>query len=177
MSVVLSTNRTWPNTAQLVIKPFMRTLTKSEACEWCKAHNVPLDDRKRPRLDFAESQNRDFKIPVDTGQRIALLHELFRSVPDSQEILLWFTTWGVWPSCERVHMFERFRDSYGEHRSLPNASAYVFSPTEREDLISFAGFGILFLWDCHVITANADTWLFFSHDEIGWICSNQPRPT
>jgi hypothetical protein len=23
---------------------------------------------------------------------------------------------------------------------------------------------------------QADTWLFFSHDEIGWLCSRSPLP-
>jgi hypothetical protein len=68
-------------------------------------------------------------------------------------------------------MFERFRDSYGEHRWLSEAPAYVFSPTEREDVISFVGFAILFLWDCYLVTATGDTGLFLSHDEIGWIYS------
>ena len=152
----------------------MHVLAKSEACDWCAAHSVDLDERRLPQPSFAESQVRNFKVPSDTGRRMALLNRLFYSVPADQEILLWFTEWGVWPSSERPHMFERFRDSYGEHRPLSGAPAYVFNPAEREDLISFVGFGILFLWDCHVLTASADTWLFLSHDEIGWICSNRP---
>jgi len=100
-----------------------------------------------PQPNFSEAQGRDFKIPGDAGRRIALLNQLFQSIPADQEILLWFTDWGVWPSGERPHMFQRFRDSYGEHRWLSDAPAYVFSPAEREDLISFVGFGILFLWD------------------------------
>ena len=152
----------------------MRALTKSEACAWCAAHHVPVDERQHPQPSFVESQGRDFKIPGDTGRRIALLSGLFRAIPAEQEILLWFTEWGVWPSSERRHIFERFRDSYGEHRWLSDAPAYVFSPSEREDLISFAGFAILFLWDCHVLTTSGDTWLFLSHDEIGWMYSSRP---
>jgi hypothetical protein len=152
----------------------MRSLTKSEACKWCVAHHVFLDERQLPQPNFAESQGHDFKIPADAGQRIALLSGLFRNIPGDQEILLWFTEWGVWPSSERAHMFERFRDSYGEHRRLSDAPAYVFNSAEREDLISFTGFGILFLWDCHVLTASGDTWLFLSHDETGWVYSNRP---
>jgi hypothetical protein len=150
----------------------VRVLTKSEANDWCVAHHVALDERQLPQPVFSETQGRDFKIPADTGRRIALLNQLFQSIPADREILLWFTDWGVWPSSERRHMFERFRDSYGEHRWLSDAPAYVFSPSEREDLISFAGFGILFLWDCHLLTATADTWLFLSHDEIGWMYSS-----
>ena len=151
----------------------MRALTESEACAWCAAHQIALDERQCPQPKFTESQGRDFKIPGDTGRRISLLSGLFRTIPNEQEFLLWFTEWGVWPSCERRHMFERFRDSYGEHRWLSDAPAYVFNPSEREDLISFAGFAILFLWDCHALSESGDTWLFFSHDEIGWICSSR----
>jgi hypothetical protein len=76
----------------------MRALTKSEACEWCVAHHIPLDKRQLPQPNFAESQGRDFKIPSDAGQRIALLSRLFQDIPTDQEILLWFTEWGIWPS-------------------------------------------------------------------------------
>jgi hypothetical protein len=148
----------------------MRGLTRIEACEWCVAHHVDLDERKLPSPSVT-TEAQDIKIPQDAGRRIALLRQLFRHIPADQEILLWFSEWGVWPSGERLHMFERFRSSYGEHRPLIEAPAYVFSPAEREDLISFVGFGILFLWDCHLLTANADTWLFLSHDEIGWLFS------
>ena len=80
----------------------MRALTESEACAWCVAHRIALDERQHPQPKFAESQGRDFKIPGDTGRRIALLSGLFRSIPNEQEILLWFTGWGVWPSSERT---------------------------------------------------------------------------
>jgi hypothetical protein len=150
----------------------MRALTKSEACDWCVAHRIPLDQRRLPQPNFLKSQRRDFDIPKDTGRRIALLHDLFVSFP-TDEALLWITEWGVWPSCERPHMFERFKDSYGEYRSLSHAPAYVFSSAEGEDLISFVGFAVLFLWDCHVITAMKDTWLFLSHDENGWVSPAQ----
>ena len=99
----------------------MRAITKTEAQEWCRSHDIAIDDRGLPQPDFAETQGLDFKIPEDTGQRIALLHKLFRSVPPEREILVWFDDWGVWPSGERKHMFERFRDSYGEHRWLSDA--------------------------------------------------------
>src|SRR5215469_342384 len=114
----------------------MRAITESEACEWCVAHHVSLNERHLPQPSFAQSQSRDFRIPGGAGQRIALLTGLFGSIPSNQEVLLWFTEWGVWPSSERAHMFERFRDSYGEHRWLSDAPAYVFAPAEREDIIS-----------------------------------------
>lgn len=154
----------------------MRALTPSEAQEWCTAHGMPPDGGRIPSPDFTKSQVVDFRIPGDAGQRIALLHRLFMYVPEDRELLVWFDDWSVWPSGERPHMFERFRDSYGEHRWLSEAPAYVFAPAEREDAISFVAFAILFLWDCHVLTAVPDTLLFLSHDEVGWICSHSELP-
>ena len=154
----------------------MHAHTKNEAQEWCRSREITIDERGLPQPTFAEGQGLDFKIPADTGRRIALLHQLFRSLPAGQEVLVWFDDWGVWPSGERKHMFERFRDSYGEHRWLSEAPAYVFSASEREDAISFAAFALLFLWDCHILTEGADAWLFFSHDEIGWLCSRSQLP-
>lgn len=145
----------------------MHALTREEAEQWCGAHGIALDARRLPRPSFAEIQGLDFAIPADAGRRIALLHQLFGSFPPEQEVLVWFDDWGVWPSGERKHMFERFRDSYGEHRWLSEAPAYVFAPAEREDAISFAGFAILFLWDCHVLTDAAHLVVFLPRR--GWM--------
>ena len=59
--------------------------------------------------------------------------------------LVWFTDWGVWPSAERRHIFDRFRASYGENRLLIEIPAHVFSPSEAEDILSFVTLGVLFL--------------------------------
>ena len=75
----------------------MRALTKSEAIEWCAAHNIIVDERKKPQPSVFKGHSRDFKVPSDAGQRMALLHELFRSIPKEQEILLWFTDWAFGP--------------------------------------------------------------------------------
>lgn len=155
----------------------MHAVSRTEAQAWCTAHRIRLDDRGLPQPDIMEARSLDFEIPTDAGRRISLLDRLFAWVPADQELLLWFDDWGVWPSGERPHMFERFRDSYGEHRWLSEAPAYVFAPAERKDAISFAAFAILFLWNCHVLTATADTWLFLSHDEVGKICSQAHLPS
>jgi hypothetical protein len=148
----------------------MKCLTAQEAREWCVQHSIPLDARGLPQPEFEDAEGRDFKIPLDAGARIGLLHELFEQIPAGEEVLVWFHDWSVWPSGQRWHMFHRFRASYGETRPIWDVPAQVFSPAEREDLISCAAFAILFLSDCHVVAATGDTWLFFSHDAIGWIC-------
>jgi hypothetical protein len=57
--------------------------------------------------------------------------------------------------------------SYGEQRTLIHSPGHVFAQEEIEDAISFVTIGVLFLWDCYVVSPNAGKLLFFSHDEYG----------
>ena len=82
------------------------------------------------------------------------------------EVLVWFTEWGVWPSAERPHIFDRLRASYGECRPLIEIPAHLFLPSEMEDLLSFVTLGVLFLWDVNVIGASSGRMLLYSHDEM-----------
>ena len=141
----------------------MKTLSRSEAQAWCRDHEVPLDDRGFP---VASSDGEEFPIPVDTGKRIYLVASDLSAHLGAPETLVWYTDWGVWPSSERPHIFERFRASYGVNQRVIEAPAHVFGPAEREDLLSFVTLGVLFLWDVHVIIPKGLS-LFYSHDEWG----------
>ncbi len=84
--------------------------------------------------------------------------------------MVWFNDWGVWPSGERMHIFDRLRKSYGDMRPLSEAPAQMFEAGEIEDAVSFVTVAVLFLWDCYVVTPKETKLLFFSHDEYG--CTN-----
>ncbi len=143
----------------------MRTLTRSEAAAWCKQHSVVLDASDHPE---AGSKAMSFEIPVDSGKRIHLVTCHLKEVATASDTLVWFTEWGVWPSSERPHIFERFRLSYGERRALFDAPAHVFATEEFEDLVSFVVLGVLFLWDLYVVAPDGRV-LHYSHDECGWL--------
>jgi hypothetical protein len=81
--------------------------------------------------------------------------------------LVWFHDWAVWPSGQRMHVFERFRRPYGETRMLIASPGHVFDQDEMDDAISFVTLAVLFLWDCYVVTPKHSKLLFFSHDEYG----------
>jgi len=142
----------------------VKVLSKEEIILWCDEHKIELDDRNRPTLfDVAEK----FIIPMDTGQRVYLANWRMDGFRGESPLLVWFTEWSVWQSGERMHIFDRFRLSYGETRDLSDARAHVFEKDEIEDAISFVTLGILFLWDCYVVTPERKKLLFFSHDEFG----------
>jgi hypothetical protein len=137
------------------------SLSRLEAENWCRRQGIPLGCGPKPPTD-----HNSVPIPVDTGQRIALVREQMAAFEDGREVLVWITKWGVWPSAERPHLFDRLRASYGEHRPLIEIPAYLFLPSEFEDILSFVTLGVLFLWDVNVIGAGSRRMLLYSHDEM-----------
>jgi hypothetical protein len=137
------------------------SLSRHEAEEWCRGQGIPLD--RGPKSPAVRST---LPIPVDAGQRVALVREQLAAFEGQPEVLVWFTEWGVWPSGERPHIFERFRASYGVNRPLIEIPAHLFAPSETEDLLSFVTLGVLFLWDVSVVGSGGMPMLLYSHDEM-----------
>lgn len=144
----------------------MRALSKSEANEWCQTQGVMVGGSGFPET---KAEVKSFVIPADAGQRVALAAEHLENFRGTGKALVWFSDWAVWPSGQRMHIFERFLASYGENRPLIEVPAFLFAEPEFEDLVSFVTLGLLFLWDVHVVAPKARCLLFYSHDEIGWI--------
>lgn len=145
----------------------MQILSKTESVNWCKSNGIRLNKNGLPFLNRDELSY--FSIPVDTGQKIATVKNHFEQFKDEKEILLWITEWGVFPSSERMHIFDRFRASYGEKRPLIEAPGHIFKNSEFEDALSATTIAVLFFWDCYVLNDNGTKVLFYSHDEEGYI--------
>jgi hypothetical protein len=143
----------------------MRTITRGQANQWCETHEIAVTDRFLPARPISAHE---FKIPKDAGERVYLVAKSMTSFETSKEILIWFDDWGVWPSSQRMHLFDRLRLSYGESRPLSVVPAQIFEQSEFEDVVSFVTLGVLFLFDCYVICSDGKEILFFSHDEWGW---------
>lgn len=146
----------------------MHILTRTEAEKFCKDQQIPLGDNHLPSSRLAPEQGLDFYIPEDAGKRICLAKSVLRPF-EGRKTLVWVDDWGVWPSGEHQHMFNRFRLSYGEMRPLIEAPVHIFEPAESEAALSVFCFCILFLWDCYVLSLETRDNVFISHDEIGWL--------
>jgi len=142
----------------------MNVLSKQEAMLWCQAHHIDLSDRGLPRRSDADLK---FQIPPDAQKRVYLVNQAMEAFEDEPLLLVWFDDWSVWPSGQRMHVFERFRMSYGETRRLIDSPAHLFSQTETEDAKSFVTIAVLFLWDSYIVVPNRRKLLYFSHDEFG----------
>jgi hypothetical protein len=139
----------------------MTVLSEIQARAWCEERGRILTKNGRPVLPSNAEQ---FPIPSDAGQRVAMVARDLSTFSSDSEILVWFTKWGIWPSAERQHIFDRLRASYGETRSLIDSPGHLFSRREFEDMVSFVTLGVLFLWDVFVVGTRL---LHYSHDEIG----------
>ena len=93
----------------------MKVLSRQEAMSWCQAHGVDLDDWGLPKRSDAESR---FEIPNDAQKRVYLVSKAMKAFNGDPRLLVWFHDWSVWPSGQRMHVFDRFRQSYGEMRLL-----------------------------------------------------------
>jgi hypothetical protein len=142
----------------------MMILSKEETTSWCGQHDILLSDYGLPAKSDCDEK---FKIPVDAGQRVYLVSQGMRAFANEPLFLVWFDDWSVWPSGQRMHVFDRFRMSYGETRRLIHSPGHVFVQTEIEDAISFVTIAVIFLWDCYVITPKRRKLLYFCHDEFG----------
>jgi hypothetical protein len=122
----------------------MKVLSRQEAMYWCQAHGVALDNWGLPERSDAESR---FEIPNDAQKRVYLVSQAMKAFDGDPLLLVWFHDWSVWPSGQRMHVFDRFRRSYGETRPLIDSPGHLFEGSEIEDAISFVTVAVLFLWD------------------------------
>ena len=143
----------------------MKFLTKNDAAKWCIENNVPLKEGLPVRLQKAKQ----FDIPSDAGKRVYLVKDNLEHFRTCKEILIWINDWSVWESGERIHIFYRFRQSYGEKRLLNEIPAHLATGAEFEDGVSLATLAVLFLWDCYILTRENQKFCFYSHDEFGLI--------
>lgn len=144
----------------------MKALSEKEARKWCQAQGASLENGGFPA---ARSKSKSFHIPSDAGARVALVAKHLENFHSLGKTLVWFDDWEVWPSGQRMHIFNRFLAAYGEAKPLIEIPAFLFSEQEFDDLVSFVTLGVLFLWDVHVICTKARQLVFYSHDEVGWI--------
>jgi len=142
----------------------MKVLSKQEATKWCRAYDVALSQWDLPELSDPDLK---FEIPCDAQRRVALVRAAMEAFGSESLFLVWFDDWSVWPSGQRMHVFDRFRMSYGETRRLIDSPGHLFEGAEIEDGTSFVTIAALFLWDCYVVNPCRTKFLYLSHDEYG----------
>ena len=142
----------------------MQFLSTENSRRWCRENNISLDAHERPAKPKDAAR---FEIPADAQKRVYLVSGRMTAFVDEPMLLVWFDDWAVWPSGQRMHVFDRLRMSYGETRPVIDSPGHVFARQEFEHAVSFVTLAVLFLWDCYVMVPARRKFLFFSHDEYG----------
>ncbi len=149
----------------------LRFLTQQQCQTWAIAHGYRLYDPPWGRqVDVASFDEQRFRVPEDSGARMALARMLWDSLAsDAPEALVWVTEWGVWPSGEHLPLAAAVRRGYGETRSLHDAPGAIIGRDETDAGLSLMALAILFLWDCWLLLPGGQMACFLSHDEYGAI--------
>ncbi|SRR6266568_2734089 len=161
----------------------MKFLTYSECADWCAQRGFPTrhfegyvvgpdPDLQSPPFHFVE-----FSHPTDSGRKVWLARFLYSLLEPSPELLIWLGDWTVWESGQHIPLFTRFRQALGEQRPLIEAPGHLVTPAEADDAISIITVSLLFIWNCHVLSASGRDAVFTSHDEFGWFASRDASVT
>src|SRR5213593_4894880 len=123
---------------------------------------------KRSSDLFARIKAATFCDPFRRGRESCDGPGAARALSESGKGFVLLNEWGVFPSGERMHIFERLRLSYGIAEPLIDKCGHELTHQEFEDTSSLVTLAVLFLWDCYVLTPSGKPALWFSHDEVGY---------
>lgn len=141
----------------------LKILSKAETSAWIKTslgYDLTSDTLK---TQFAHRSS--YVLPVDSGRKTALARALANSIDRARSGIFWITSHGVWPSSENMDLFDGYRRSLGEQRSIHDAPGHVFEQPDAAALQTFLGLSLYFFWDAVLIEGTQDLAMRFSHDE------------
>ena len=89
---------------------------------------------------------------------------LSNAIDFTQQGLFWITAWGIFPSSENRALFDAYRRSLDEHRSLQAAPGHLITERDVSDLECLMDMALYFYWDASLIDASSFC-IRLSHDE------------
>jgi hypothetical protein len=151
----------------------MRFLAPAEWKAWCVGRGVPLRqaDWTRPAIDTRHYHVAKLPYPKDSGEKVNLARQLFALIASEGEALVLVDDWEVWPSSQHMPLVTRFREAFGEHRSLIEAPGQLVDAADTDDAVSIIAMSLLFFWDCYGISSTGRDAFYVSHDEYCYFAS------
>lgn len=145
----------------------MRFLTFPDTIDWCRSHEVALDEQGQPAEPDATLHRARADMPKSLDRLAWFCQFIDATLQPRDRCLLWVTAWGIWESAENWHLYYRLRRSYGDTRLIEEAPSHLFLDYERPDLVSFLQLGLTAGWDIHLFPTAGHGRAFVSHD--GWV--------
>ena len=106
-----------------------------------------------------------YMLPKDSGKKVGIARIIANSLLDHKSFLLWVTATGIWSSSEHCDLFNRYRLSFGDHRSLYEALVHLLEAEDRDAAISLLSLGLFFFWDLEIVAVDRSIAITVSHDE------------
>ena len=119
----------------------------------------------RPDIGTEHFHIVELPYPADSGKKVYLARRLLSLVAPEGEALVLVDDWAVFPSCQHLPLFSRFREALGEHRPLIEAPGHLVDAADTDDAVSIVATSLLFFWDCYGISASGRNAFYISHDE------------
>lgn len=108
-----------------------------------------------------------YLIPSDSGVKTALARDLAGLLLKNSTILLYITSWTIWPSSGHLDLLDGYRRSLGENRQLKEAPLHVLSQGDEATFTSILALVLYFVFDAEIFDTRGATLVTISHDE--WI--------
>jgi hypothetical protein len=122
---------------------------------------------------------RSFRTPIDTGSKTQLARYLAKLYlrHNNESAILLITGWSSWPSQSNFNLFDGYRASLGENRSLIDSPVHYFSASDFETLFSILGMCLYFYWDADLVGTVHDLRVHLSNDGFIDISTADPQLT
>ena len=143
----------------------MRFITKEESIKWCKDNGITISNDNSPEIKKSNLEMITFPFP-EPLKFVLLSREFSKALFRGEECLLWVTGWSVWPSSENLPLYYQLRKSYSDFNLLIEKPGHLFSTHESEDFAHFLHLGLLFAWDCYLLSDKDESRILTTNDEM-----------
>ena len=141
----------------------MKAIAEAQCEDWLASK---LDEAfSWPALERRHRHGMTYVMPADAGRKTALARAFSGLNDGTGETLLWVTGWGVFPSSQNMELFDGYRRSCDESRSIGEAPGHIFERWDRKELECVLDLVLYFFWDASVFMPGG-VWIRFSHDEV-----------
>src|SRR5260370_2859818 len=153
----------------------MKTLTREDFSEWCKARGLECVDREWPYYRDADRHSFLVKLPDRPSRVLALARWCFPPLAydnyenSFQGAMIWFRDWGIWNEADEkmgARVIGQMRVGLGESRELMEVPGHIFSGKEFLDARAFWTWPMILGWDAILFPEKSDYFVFNSHYEV-----------
>jgi hypothetical protein len=139
----------------------MKVISEEKCQEWLK--DKLASSFSWEAVKAAYSYCISYQLPSDTGKKTVLGRVLIGCMAKAELGLFWINGWGIFPSSENMLLFDGYRKSLGESRSIHEAPGHIFNQKDLQNIECLFDLALYFYWDSSLFDENIV--LRTSHDE------------